>query len=215
MLRSLSYIPEGQQGGESMLTIGRLLAICCAAGAVLAAGEEQVRRREITVNGRALSVEEQRRLEAVERRYGFRLPSGRFWYDNVSGAIGLWKGPAAGFLAAGLNLGPKMPPDCSTGGTGVFVNGRELHTIDVMTLRQFMMVLPGRWWVDAHGNGGPEGGPMMFNLIALAQQSRGRGSRNSAWSRRLDLGGGSMSVGGDGDFLYFMDSKGNSAYVGP
>jgi hypothetical protein len=89
----------------------------------------------------------------VERRYGVRLPNGRFWYDDVSGAIGLWKGRVPGFPPAGLHLGPKMPPDCSTGGTGVFVNRCELHALDVMALRQFMLVLPGRWWVDTYGNG--------------------------------------------------------------
>jgi hypothetical protein len=154
------------------------------------------------------------RLEAVERRFRVRLPNGRFWYDNVSGAIGLWKGPTAGFALPGLNLGPRMPANCSTGGTGVFVNGRELHPVDVMALRQFMMVLPGRWWVDAYGNGGPEGGPAMFNLVMLARQASARGRRGSAWSRRLDAGGGSLNVGGDGEFFYFMDSNGNSAYVG-
>jgi hypothetical protein len=170
--------------------------------------------RNISINGRGLNAEEMGRLEQVEKRYRFRLPNGSFWYDNVSGAVGLWKGPTAGFVLPGLSLGPRMPADCSTGGTGVFVNGRELHPLDVMALRQFTMVLPGRWWVDAAGNGGPEGGPMMFNLVALSRQAQSRGGRGSGWSRRLDLGGGSMNVGGDGDFFYFMDSKGNTAYAG-
>jgi hypothetical protein len=186
------------------------LLLACA----LAAGENQVPGRTVFINGRALDRQEMSRLEAVERRYGVRLPNGRFWYDNVSGAIGLWKGPVAGFALAGLNLGPKMPPDCSTGGTGVFVNGRELHPLDVMALRRFMLVLPGRWWVDAYGNGGAEGGPATFNIVALARQAGSRSSSGSAWSRRLDAGGGSLNVGGDGNFFNFMDSNGNSAYSG-
>jgi len=181
------------------------------------AGEEAGNRRlerKIRINGQPLDPEQMARLEEAESRYRFRLPDADLWYDARSGAIGLWKGPAAGFLPAGLKLGPKMPANCSSGGTGVFVNGRELHPIDVMALRQFMTVLPGRWWVDAHGNGGIEGGPAMFNLVSLAQQVRSRGSGNSAWSRRVDVGGGSMTAGGDGGgFLYFMDSNGNSVYL--
>src|SRR5262245_39913782 len=150
--------------------LSRTLVILAAAGALLA-GE-----RRLTINGRALGPEELARLERVEQTYRFRLPGMAYWYDNVSGGIGLWRGPTAGFMPAGLNLGGRMPANCSTGGTGVFVNGRELHPIDVMALRQFMTVLPGRWWVDARGYGGPEGGPAMFNLVVLAQQSRSRGS---------------------------------------
>ncbi|MCZ2078980.1 MAG: hypothetical protein HUU41_16270 [Bryobacteraceae bacterium] len=180
------------------------------------AGEDAGNRRlerKIRINGRPLGPGEIARLEEAEGRYRFRLPDADLWYDASSGAVGLWKGPAAGFMPAGLKLGPKMPVDCSSGGTGVFVNGRELHPIDVMTLRQFMTVLPGRWWVDAYGNGGPEGRPAMFNMVSLAQQARSRGSGNSAWSRRVDAGGGSMTAGGDGGFFYFMDSKGNSVYL--
>jgi hypothetical protein len=192
----------------------RILACSILLASTSAAGENQAPSRTIHINGRALERPEIARLEAVERRYGVRLPNGRFWYDNVSGAIGVWKGPVAGFALAGLNLGPKMPPDCSTGGTGVFVNGRELHPIDVMALRQFMLVLPGRWWVDAYGNGGAEGGPATFNIVALPRQASSRAGRGSAWSRRLDAGGGSLNVGGDGSFFYFMDSNGNTAYAG-
>lgn len=185
------------------------LAVAC----ILQAQQPAQPARKLTFNGRPLTTAEMARLEQVERIYRFRLPDLAYWYDNVSGAAGLWKGPTAGFLPAGLGFGGKMPPDCSTGGTGVFVNGRELHPIDVMALRQITMVLPGRWWVDANGNGGPEGGPVMFNLVVLARQAGARGA-GGAWSRRVQgAGTESMYVGGDGGFLYFMDSKGASVYV--
>ena len=190
------------------LAIGLTLAVAGWAGA------QSAPARKVIINARTIGAEEQAELEKIEKRYRFRLPDGSYWYDRISGAVGLWKGPAAGFIPAGLHLGPKMPQDCSGGGTGVFVNGRELHPIDVAALRQFTVVLPGRWWVDAQGNGGPENGPAMFNLVVLAQQAAARGARSSGWSRRAEYGGSNLSVGGDGNFLYFMDSKGNSAYVG-
>ena len=186
------------------------ILIPLALGTLAVAGETH--NRKLRFNGKEIGADALKRLQSVEKQYGFRLPDRAYWYDNQSGAIGLWKGPTAGFLPAGLQLGGAMPADSSTGGTGVFINGRELHPVDVLGLRQFTVVLPGRWWVDAYGNGGPEGGPMMFNLVALAQSARS--SRRSGWSRRMELGGTNMSMGGDGNFLYFMDNKGNSAYIG-
>src|SRR5262245_3192014 len=97
------------------LMIAFTLASLLTLASFAAAGQQQIPARDISVNGRALNSEEIMRLESVEKRYHFRLPNGRFWYDNISGAIGLMKGPVAGFILAGLNLGPKMPPDCSTG----------------------------------------------------------------------------------------------------
>jgi hypothetical protein len=41
-------------------------------------------------------------------------------------------------------------------------------------------VIPGRYWVDAQGNGGYEGGPAIFNLYVLAQQAA-RSRSGSSW----------------------------------
>lgn len=127
--------------------------------------------RHITFNGKPLTAEQQKRLEAVEREHGVRLPDRDYWYDNRSGAAGLWQGPALGALPAGLELGGPMPAQCSGRGTGVFVNGRELHPADVLTLTQFTLVAPGRYWADAEGNFGFEGGPALVNLLVLARAS--------------------------------------------
>lgn len=124
------------------------------------------RSRHITFNGKPLTAEQQQRLEAVEREHGVRLPDRDYWYDNRSGAAGLWQGPTLGALPAGLELGGPMPANCSGKGTGVFVNGRELHPADVLTLTQFTLVAPGRYWVDSSGNFGFEGGPALTNLLA-------------------------------------------------
>lgn len=132
--------------------------------------------RHITFNGKPLTADQEKRLEAVEREHGVRLPDRDYWYDNRSGAAGLWQGPTVGALPAGLELGGPMPANCSGKGTGVFVNGRELHPADVVTLTQFTLVAPGRYWLDANGNFGFEGGPALTNLIARAGVSQGRQS---------------------------------------
>jgi hypothetical protein len=131
--------------------------------------------RNISFNGRPLSPEHQLRVAALERAYGVRLPDGRYWYDNRSGAFGVWGGPTAAFLPAGLGLGGPMPGYCSGGGTGVFINGRELHRLDVASLQTLGPVYRGRYWLNANGDFGYEGGPPMGNLVAIANQARGGG----------------------------------------
>jgi hypothetical protein len=132
-----------------------------------------VQGRHITFNGKPLTAEQQKRLESVEREHGVRLPDRDYWYDKRSGEAGLWQGPALGALPAGLELGGPMPANCSGGGTGVFVNGRELHPADVLTLTQFTLLAPGRYWVDANGNFGFDGGPALTNLFERAKVSPG------------------------------------------
>lgn len=125
--------------------------------------------RRIRFNGRPLTTPQRVRVEMLERYYGVRLPDNDYWYDNRSGAMGFWGGPAAAALPAGLELGGPMPADCSGGRTGVFLNGREIHPMDVAGLSQLLTVLPGRYWVDSNGNFGYERGPAVGNLFVLAR----------------------------------------------
>ncbi len=151
--------------------------------------------RNIRFNGRALNAEQARTLAQLERFIG-RIPDGRYWYDPMTGASGHWGGPALAFLPAGLDLGGSLPPNASGGGrgtlTGVFINGRELHPIDVAGLRELLgTVLPGRWWVNAQGYYGQEGGPPVGNLVAIARARRaaGQGGKHP-WSKHMDMGTG-------------------------
>jgi len=178
------------------------------------AAEPRQVTRHILFNQRELSEQELRVIEQLEAAYRFRLPDGHYWYDPASGASGIWSGPTAGFLPAGLSLGGKLPANASGGGTGVFVNGRELHPMDVWALSQLGPVLRGRWFVDRYGNVGAEGGPVLFNLIAAAQAARSRGSGNGgAWSHRFSDGaGGNNYVGGDSSFGYVMTKNGTFYY---
>jgi hypothetical protein len=109
-------------------------------------------------------------LQLLERTFSTRIPAGRYWYDRMSGAWGLEGGPAQGFTVAGLPLGGAMPADISKGDTRVFINGRELHQADLEGLKRLVgPVIPGRYWLDAQGYAGTEGGPAIANLRLLAQ----------------------------------------------
>jgi hypothetical protein len=119
---------------------------------------------------------------------GVAAQPGRYWYDGLSGAFGVEGQATRGFLPPGLALGGAPRPDASGGGDGryggVFVNGRELHPIDIAGLQRLLgQVIPGRYWVDAHGSFGLEGGAPLGNLRAIAQMRGGsngpRGSRAS------------------------------------
>jgi hypothetical protein len=165
------------------------------------AGRSLPSGRAVRFNGRALDAAGLEVLARLERAVG-TLADGDYWYDPRSGASGRWGGPALAFLPAGLPLGGPLPAEASGGGrgnlTGVFVNGRELHPVDVAGLQEIVgVVVPGRWWVDATGAYGLEGGPPAGNLVAMARARQG-GSR--AWSRHYEgvTPGGNMNLASDG-----------------
>ncbi|MBA3463598.1 MAG: hypothetical protein H0T46_26815 [Deltaproteobacteria bacterium] len=156
----------------------------------------QQQARQLSFNGRAATQSDLQVLAQIEAMYRMQAPAGDYWYDARSGAAGRWGGPTLGFLPAGLQLGGPLPPNASGGGngmiTGVFINGRELHPVDVQVMMKiYGQVIPGRWWVDAQGNAGQEGGPPLLNLIQLAQQ-RGKAAES----------------------YYRSDGRGNNAFVG-
>jgi hypothetical protein len=154
--------------------------------------------RSVVINGIRLSDEQ---LSLLEQRFKLRIADGAYWYDQVSGAWGMQGGPTVGFTQPHLELGGALQRNASNGNTGVIINGRELHQQDVMALRQLTpYVIPGRYWVDARGIGGYEGGPPIFDLQALARAAGG--GRGGAWSYTSPYGSG--TVGGDGEgFSYF------------
>ena len=153
---------------------GVLLAAASAVGA------------DVVVNG--VPLEESAR-KSLEQKYGVPIKPGRYWYDNVSGVWGREGGPSAGQIHAGLRLGGPLRRDASKGHTGVIVNGRELHALDVASLQRCLVVVPGSYWVLANGVGGLEGGPPQFNLAALCG---GRSSGGSS-TKCEDYGGGQFN----------------------
>jgi hypothetical protein len=131
---------------------------------------------EILVNGQPLTLEEL-------AYYSVDLPSGRYWYDQVSGLWGVEGGPSIGQIAAGLPLGGPLQPDASMSDTDVFINGREIHMDEVAELmRMFGEVPPGRYWLGADLVGGIEGQAASFDLRAAdAAASGGSGGQGSGY----------------------------------
>ena len=166
-----------------------------------------VERSGVIVNGRAL---DRQTVEAFARRWNTRIAPGDYWYDRHSGAWGLTGGPTVGFILPNLALGGELRADASNGDTGVFINGRQLHRVDVILLSQIVPVYPGRYWVDANGLCGIEGNPRpLVNLAALARSRQSVGT-DRGYNRQTAAGG----IGGDGDGnFYFIDSSTGSSVL--
>jgi hypothetical protein len=157
--------------------------------------------RALRFNGVPARAQDLAVIARFEAAWGQAVPDGAYWYDNLSGAAGQWGGPARGFLGAGLDLGGvPVPADASGGGdgrlTGVFINGRELHPLDVSGLTSLLgsPPWPGKWWVDAQGNFGMPGQPPAGNLVVLMSQRKGAGGSYY----RSDVGTGSSTFVGSG-----------------
>jgi hypothetical protein len=166
---------------------------------------------DVVVN--SVPLEESAR-KSLENKYGVSIKPGRYWYDNVSGVWGREGGPGAGQIHAGLQLGGPLRRNASKGHTGVIVNGRELHALDVAALQRCLVVVPGSYWVLANGVGGVEGGPPQFNLAALC----GGGSSGGSSTKCEDYGGGQFNCSnqrtgigmigeGGGKGAVFVDGK--------
>jgi hypothetical protein len=171
--------------------------------------------RAITFNGVPASERDLATVARLEQQWRQRVPSGDYWYDDRTGAVGRWGGPTLGMIPAGLGLGGPLPPNASGGGngmvTGVFINGRELHPYDVQVLQSLIgTVYRGRWVVDAQGNFGLEGGPLLGNLYALARQAQQRGNGNGGFYYKNMNG----SVFGDSSGCVQSNTK-NSTYMSP
>jgi hypothetical protein len=118
-------------------------------------------------------------VRALERAYHVRVRPGVYWYDRMTGAWGVWGGPVAGVIMAGLDLDGPLAENASNGNTGIFINGRQLHQRDVWALRQIMMPLPGRYWMNAAGTFGAIGGPPLGNVYWLAAAASRRAGGNN------------------------------------
>ena len=160
--------------------------------------------RAVKFNGHALDADGLATLAKLEAAYRTRLPDGAYWYDPVCGAFGAWGGPVLVILPAGLALGGPVPANASGTGSGIFVNGREIHAFDVLYLQHLLgPINPGRYFTDAYGNAGQEGGPVMVNLLQAAQQRGGFSSyKSNAYS------GESSSISSEG--VSFTNSTGKT-----
>ena len=144
-------------------------------------------------------------LQQIENAYRIRIPDAEYWYDRVLGAWGPKGGPTMGFIVPGLALGGPLRPDASgPTATGIFVNGRELHPNDVGALQRITgPIMPGRYFINASGLAGFEGGPPQWNLAAMAAQSAGGDSHS--WQSRLT---GASGLSGGGVSAVFLPNGG-------
>jgi hypothetical protein len=156
------------------------LAIAGFATSVVGVNAPAAQTPNVVVNGVALDAEAQR---AIETYYRTQLREGRYWYDHVSGLWGEIGGPSQGQIEPRLKLGRRLDAHASVGTqagiTGVFVNGREIHPIELAQLQRVVgPVRRARYWLNARGIGGYEGGAVQWDLRATAQQRRACGNAN-------------------------------------
>jgi hypothetical protein len=145
--------------------------------------------RSVVINGQRLS---DQTVEALERGFQVKVMDGHYWYDRMNGSWGVQGGPVAGFIMAGLDLGGPLRADASSGDTGVFINGRELHRVDVARLSQIGPVFPGRCWMDAYGNIGLEGQPAFGNVWAAVRALGGGGGQKEGILSTYDKTGAAV-----------------------
>lgn len=186
-----------------------VLDVVSAAAQQAPASPPKAAAKAVIINGKTLSNAQIKSLAAAV--HGPVQP-GSYWYDKVSGAWGLQGGPLAGLIPAGLNVGGPLAEDASNGNTGVFINGRELTVVNVLRLQQWIgtPVMQGRFWVDAQGNFGYEGGPLMGNLAVLAQQSGSRYGQQG--NTTTECNGGGCSSGNSATGMgVITDGQGGAA----
>jgi hypothetical protein len=191
---------EFKKAGGAMKRIVLLVIITLCIGALPTDGIARGSSQNIYVNGVKLDSET---IGSLEAYYGFQMRSGRYWYDKVSGLWGFEGGPAMGQIMPALDLGGSLKPHASGGKTGVFVNGRELHPLEVQYLMSiFGRVIPGRYWLNAQGTGGFVGGPPLFNMNTSAY-----GSASGKGYLQRTPGG---AIGGDDNCFYYNHPNGSS-----
>jgi hypothetical protein len=181
----------------------RIIALCLALASAALAGES------LLINGKPLTPAERQQLRRLEERYGAKVQPGSYWYDVQTGLWGKLGEPMSGVILPGLSFHASLPPRASNGDTGVFVNGRELHRTEVQQVSRCTAVQKGRYWLDAQGNGGREGQPASFNLIALCRQNR-PGTLGTPGNR-----GWYGHASGDGSMVGAVFSDGNGVTCGP
>ena len=147
----------------------------------------------VIVNGMTMTPQV---LASLQRLYPVPIRTGRYWYDDVSGAWGVEGGPVAGQMLPGLRLGGPLRSDASAGTSRVFINGRQLTVGEKLYIELACRtpVIPGRYFVTALGLGGIEGQPVSFNL-ALCGPPPGQATGGSSTRTYCDANGACTSSG--------------------
>lgn len=189
-----------------------LLVVVLLAAAVASAAVVRPSAASVIVNGDAVPEET---LVLFTQYFGWRIPDGAYWYDAICGAWGNPGGPTRGFIQPFLPLGAVLRADASGGGdgrvTGIFINGREIHPEEAFALGQLVSVTAGRYWLDAQGNAGYEGGPAVVNLYQLAVAQRG--ANGGGYGGGYNHSGPGGHTGSDGDTFYYFDPESGASVM--
>lgn len=155
----------------------------------------------------------QETITNLETTYGVKCTPGNYWYDRVTGAFGLKGGPLTGIGVPGLSLGGTLKANASGGGTGFFINGRELHPSDVAGLQTFMTPMQGRYWMDAYGNFGYENNAFILGNLYLIYQAKFAKSKSTSYYKNNVWSGEKTSFGSDGSFMYYSAKKSDGTTI--
>ena len=165
-------------------------------GSDQAGSDAQLDQRQVYINRVQLDLVS---LQELELQNDLPIADGRYWYDSDTGAWGVEGGPTAGLIYPGLPLPTPMPADISGGGTGIFINGREIHPLDQQALYQlFGITYRGDFWMDSQGNLGYVGGPAIANVLQASREAQSGGGSvthgyDSTYGGRGTVGGGMYS----------------------
>lgn len=149
--------------------------------------------RIIYINGRLADLGI---IQQLEQQYNIRVQPGSYWYDPISGLWGIWGQANSGYILPGFTAWGEVPWNASGGSTNVYVNGRAIHPTELRYLQSLGPVYAGRYWLDARGNYGLEGGAMVGNLVQAARNHYHGNSGGSTFFRNGYTGIGGGSSGG-------------------
>jgi hypothetical protein len=126
------------------------------------------------------------------------MTPGSYWYDPTSGLWGLEGAGPAGMTTPGMPVQRPLRADASSGSTGVFINGRNITSLELLTLAHLVGtgVLPGRYALDAAGNFGPEGQPFQHNIAARVAALQAMGAIPRGASGQASRFGTAVAGGG-------------------
>ena len=195
-----------------VLIIGLVLPLLAQNGSAYKSKNISKNNREVYINRIKL---DNRKLVALEQGYQTTIQNGNYWYDRFCGAWGVEGGPTTGFIMAGLDLPGPMPSDVSGGGTGIFINGREIHPMDQRGLQQlFGVTYAGYYWLDAQGNLGVVGGPFIVNIVAAIQAAQ-RATSGGSVTHGYGSGSGSRGTLSSGGMYSGRTASGKSIFWYP
>lgn len=136
----------------------------------------ETNNRKIFINDNQLS---KKQINQLEDKYHVRVIDGRYWYDKISGLWGASGNAPAGRMYPRHDFG-KINRNASGGQSSIIFNGRIIHPSEVVFLRNcFGFVIPGNYWLNARGAGGPVGRPQTFDASICFKQASG-GSRKES-----------------------------------